>query len=476
MTALMKKWMSLMLLVCLLANALPGLAESSAPTASPEAGDAEVRGTEPAAGYDFDFILRLHPDALSPSLAGHASGYASLLEALRFHGSYIWSTVEPGFDFNLSIIPVDSRGAPISIRIHGAEDLMYLNSSLLGEKTISLRVFSLLNFCSKMSEHLGIPLHYIALLFPYVWTYSLGLPIQDWNFMVGKMDENGVIPAEAVKYLWDCWWYRSWADEPVKILVDTLCKDSEMEESFRAVVEEIPDYFVKQVAQEQEIRVLKDGGQTAWQAAAGDFFTSTESDRTHAYHLSLPAMKTGYRPVFSLQATEESKRLYGNLRVQLLGTNSLQEDLVNLQASFLALPTVWPSNSQSLISLSLTGGLLPNVGLSVYLAAEENGYIHADIRKPTVDYEPGPIMLTLEGNMNPKGPDTTIPEFDLADGDGSLDLLVANDSTIRSFLPDIVQPMLEGMLHFLVGIPASSCQTIMDDLTDLGVTNLLLGE
>ena len=492
MTALMKKVISLLLLLCLLCGVLPAGAEGSVETETTAAAETssetaeatetaasdepEERGVEPAAGYDFDFILRLHPEALSADLAERAAGYASLLEALRFHGSYIWSTVEPGFDFNLSIIPVDSRGDPISIRIHGAEDLMYVNSSLMGDKTVSLRTFSLLNFCSKMSEHLGLPLHYAALLVPYVWASSLELPIQDWNGMVEKMDENGVIPTDAVKYLWDCWWYRSWADEAVKILVDALCKDSDLEESFRAMVEEIPDYFVHQVAQDQEIRVIKEGDRTVWRAVTGDFFTTVESDRVHAYNLSLPAMKTGYLPVFSLQGTEENSKLYGNLRLQLLGTNSLQEDLVNLQASFLAVPTVWPANSQSLISLSLTGGLLQNIGLSVYMATEENGYLHMDVRKPTVDYEPGPVMLTVEGYMNPKGPDTTILEFDLADGDGSLDLLVANDSTIRNFLPDLVQPMLEGMLRFLVGIPTNSCQTLMDDLTDLGVINLLLGE
>ena len=53
---------------------------------------------------------------------------------------------------------------------------------------------------------------------------------------------------------------------------------------------------------------------------------------------------------------------------------------------------------------------------------------------------------------------------------------MANDSTIRAFLPDMVRPMLEGMLRFLAGIPASACQAIMDDLTDLGVLELLLGE
>ena len=488
MNALIRKLLSLVLCVSLLAAALPAAAESPAQGIPAESEDAgmknegaeekaeEERGVEPAAGYSFDFILRLHPEALSPSVAGRAAGYADLLEALRFHGSYVWSTVEPGFDFNLSVIPVDSRGEPVTFRLHGAEDLMYLNSSLMGEKTISLHTYALLGFCSKMSEHLSLPLHYFALLVPYAWKYCLGFPIQDWNYMTAKADERGVIPADAVQYLWDCWWYRTWADEPFKILVTALCKDSDLEESFRAMVSEIPDYFVKQVAREQEIRILQEGDTTLWRAATGDFFISVDSERTKARRLSLPVMQTGYLPVFSLESTEESNRLYGRLQAQILGTGSLQEDLINLQASFLAFPTVWPADCRSLVSLSLTGGLLPNVGLSVYLESEENGHLHLEVRKPSQDYEPGPVMLTVEGDMNPLPEDTTILAFDLADGEGGLDLLVSNDSDLRAFMPDLIQPMLEGMLRFLVGIPASACQAIMDDLTDLGVLELLLGE
>ena len=59
---------------------------------------------------------------------------------------------------------------------------------------------------------------------------------------------------------------------------------------------------------------------------------------------------------------------------------------------------------------------------------------------------------------------------------GALNLYITNDSKIKEFLPDLVQPLLKGMLKFLIGIPTSACQTIMDDLTDLGVFRVLTGE
>ena len=472
----MKKMISLLLCVCILSGLLPAIAETVVENTPAKPVKTEEPDIEPAAGFDFDFIVRLHPEALSDSLARQAAGYADLLEAVRFHGSYVWSLGLPGFELELSVIPVDSRGDPITFRLHGAEDLMFLNSSLFGEKTVMLSNYSLLNFCSKMSEHLGLPLQYFALLVPYVWKFSLLIPLEDWNGMVEKADENGVIPEKAIKYLYDCWRYRVEWDEPVNILIDSLCKDSDLEEAFRGMVMEIPEYFRKDVVQGTEIRILREGDKTVWRTDAGDFFTSIVSDRTLEYNLSLPVMKTGYRPVFSLESTQENNRCYGRLQAQILGTGEMREDLVNLQASFLSFPLSWPADCQSLLSLSLTGGLLPNLGLSVYLASEENGHTRLEVRKPTVNYEPGPVMLTLEGDLNMREGDFTMLSFTVRDGKGALDLLVANDTTIRAFLPDLVQPMLEGMLRFLVGIPTSACQAIMDDLTELGVLDLVLGD
>ena len=187
-------------------------------------------------------------------------------------------------------------------------------------------------------------------------------------------------------------------------------------------------------------------------------------------------MQCGYQPVMNLETIRENNRQSGRVRIQMLNTSGMQEDLVRLEASYTSFPLTWPDNAQSLFGVSLTGALLPNIGFSVYVASEDNGHVKAEVRKPTVDMEPGAVMLTAEGDVTVKGGDTTIEEFSLRDLEGALDVLVANDSTIRAFLPDIVMPMIEGILHFLVGVPTSACQTIMDDLEKLGIVNLLMGE
>ena len=468
----MKKLLSLALILCLLAGAFPGRAESFPEDETfPE--DEDV---EPAAVYDFDFTLRLYPDSLSEPVRERVRGYADLLEALRFRGTLTLALSGDCFDIKLSVIPKNREAEPIRIGIHGAEDLMYLTSPLLGEKSFSLDYFSFLAFCSKMSEHLDLPLHYLALLYPYTWKYSLRLPTEDWAGMVGKEDENGVIPAEAVKYLWECWSYRLERDEPTLILINTLCKDLDAEDAFRGMLTEIPDYFVKTVAGEQEIRIVRDGGTETWHTASGEFFSRTETEKSGRITLNFPKMKTGYQPVFSLETVREDNHQSGRLTAQILGTDRLQEDLLNLEASIISFPVKWPSECWSLFSLSLTGEIVPNVGASVYLAAQENGHALVEVRKPTVDMEPGALMLTMEGDLVPREGDHLIRMFSLDDLKGSLRIFTANDLDIRAYMEDLAIPVAEGLIRFLVGVPTSACQAVMDDLTDLGVLDLLLGE
>ena len=463
----MKKLISLALCLCLLMAGLPACVQAE----NGEADDIRV----PASGYSFDFILRLHPEALSDSVSEKAGGYADLLQSLRFHGTYVWS-MDDGFELNVSVIPVDSRGEPISFRFYGVDGLISVNSSLLGEKAIRLSNYSLLGFCSKMSEHLGIPLHDLALLYPFTWEYCLKVPIQDWQHFVNSIDENGAVSEEGVWYLSNCWEWRIRADEPTNILMDALCKESDLEEAFRAMITDIPDYIFKQVAGEQGIQVRREGDQTVWHAAAGDFLTEIRNENTWRIALNLPEMAVGYLPVFSMDQDIQENSQSWHLRAQILGSDSLREDLFSLEASLLNFPVSWPSDFHSLLSLSLTGGLLPNIGFSAYITGEENGYSRMEIRKPTVNYEPGPVLLTAEGYLNPLEGDVTIRPYDQDNTKGELDLLIANDVKIQEFLPDIVRPMLEGLVRFLVGIPTSACQTIMDDLTNLGILDLLLGQ
>jgi len=90
--------------------------------------------------------------------------------------------------------------------------------------------------------------------------------------------------------------------------------------------------------------------------------------------------------------------------------------------------------------------------------------------------EPGAEMMTLEGSLLPREGEMLMDIRAEEEPENMLDLFVSNDTQIQSFLPDLVEPLLQGMIRFLVGIPTSACQAILDDLTEMGVFGVLMGK
>lgn len=463
-----KQFIVLCLLCCLLvAGAFPA---AGAEKKGPPAMVAAVK-------YDFDFLVRLHPEAFSGNIRRQIDGYADLLTALRFEGSLTLAKKSDNFDLQLSVIPVSRPEGAIDLHVYGCEDTMVFRSNLLGEKFVWLSNYSMLNFCSKMSEHLGIPLQYLGLLYPYSWKFGLKQPLEDWIYMAELVDENGIIPESAVQDLWLYWSYRLDYNDPLNILIDALCKDTEVEDAFRAMVSAIPDSFIHDFLQDREIRVRQEEGNTTWENFEGKaFYTEHTSGSFLSRRVDLPRMKTGYQPLFFEEQVEENDALSDRLEIQLLGGEK-QQDLLDLKLSLVSFPRTWPADCYSLLSLSQTGELLPKVGFSCYLSGEENGHCRLEIRKPTVEMEPGSLLLTVEGQALPS--ESEVADFDTErewDAANVLDILVANDATINAYLPQVMEPALKGLSRFLIGIPTSACQAILDDLTEMGVFTVLLGE
>ena len=44
-----------------------------------------------------------------------------------------------------------------------------------------------------------------------------------------------------------------------------------------------------------------------------------------------------------------------------------------------------------------------------------------------------------------------------------------NEDTLRSLVNAVDKPLLKGLIDFLYELPASSCQSIMDDLEEYGI-------
>ena len=455
-----KRLMALLLLMALAAACLPASAEEADP---------------PAEGFRFSFTLHLNRDALSPALQDHAEGYAELLDALRFEGTWAHAVSAELFELRLSVIPLHPDASPVDLRFYGKPDYVYVTSPLLGEERVVLSNDSLLEFCAKAYEHLGVPLQYAALLLPYTWEAALKLPAEDWKAMADTKDAGGVISSEAVARLSESWASRVASDRALEVLSTSLGLDTGLDGAVQAIFSEVPAYLLNQVTGGEEIRVRRQGAEEIWSSACGDFAFVRSEPELERLTVSLPPMASGYLPSLSAQRVLEGGQQSGQWIIRILSAAPGVEDLLDLQVSAASLPVSWPADCSSLMHLSLTGGLFANVGFSAYLRGNRSGDLTAEIRKPSSDGEPGPAMLTLTGSLVPAPEITTVPDVSWGTFRNSTDVFRANDSSLSDFVSRVVRPLASGVLKFLIGVPASSCQIILDDLTDAGILHMLLG-
>ena len=77
--------------------------------------------------------------------------------------------------------------------------------------------------------------------------------------------------------------------------------------------------------------------------------------------------------------------------------------------------------------------------------------------------------------MTPR-PEDPAPWFEVGELIQHLNIFSVNDVTLNEFVHRIARPFATGMLNFLVEVPASACQSVMDDLTDYGVLSVILGD
>ena len=456
----MKKLFAWLAALCLLLSPLSGLGEEDAPFA--------------ARTSAFEFTLKIHPDAFSPALRERLEGYGALLDALIFRGSWTYAPAEEYFSLKLSFVPRDRDAQPMDFLLEGKQDKMLVTSPLLGGVPLLLSNDSLLEFGAKTYEHLGVPLQYPALFLPHSWKYSFRRLQYAWRTAQSSIESEGRITSDQVDVLAKDWNWHLNNNPNLQVFINSLGLDTGYDETVQAVFHEIPEYIRAKIAAGGDITVVRRPDLETWSsAAAGTFYTRTSSENRESYEVSLPRMDQGILPFFSFSRVRSGSSQSGQLRIGLTRIDGADQDLLSLHASAASLPVSWPHEGSSLVNVSLTGGLFPNVGFSAFLNAERDGRFSLEIRKPSSGGEPGPAMITAEGFLDPPA-DTLLSPPPKEEYDSAVDILRVNDVTLAEFLPRVMPSIMKGAFRFLVGIPTSACQALLDDLTDSGILGMIL--
>ncbi len=82
-------------------------------------------------------------------------------------------------------------------------------------------------------------------------------------------------------------------------------------------------------------------------------------------------------------------------------------------------------------------------------------------------------VFTCSGSVSPVS-DFTVPSFRTADLIKNTHVFSVSDTYTDPVERTIGRPLIYGLLNFLDALPARACQSVMDDLEDWGILDILV--
>ena len=104
-----------------------------------------------------------------------------LLDILELKGRVITCPEWDSIEMDLSVIPTTNPAAALNFRLDGRSSHILLTTPLLANLPELFNNEALMEFCQKTYSHLGIPLPWLALLYPYTADWAFWELRKAWN-------------------------------------------------------------------------------------------------------------------------------------------------------------------------------------------------------------------------------------------------------------------------------------------------------
>ena len=427
--------------------------------------------------YSFDMRFRLNPDAFPKASRERMQGYADFVNDARLSG-LLSVTDTPGYiDLQATLWPTSSSVSSVSFHIYGTPAIWVITSPLLGGETLFLNTPGLLAFGSKTYSHLSLPLQYLALVIPYTWQLSFDALTEAWADLIGFKTDPGVISPEAISEVANAWSYVLTEDLYLNEFLTAVSQnDPELTLPLLNDFESLPDYLLTKVTDGKGLEIVKENDSTVWKNSEGmSLFRLWNQVDYYGWMMDLPVTFSGYKPYGSYEMTEFEDTFHFDFQAYLRSTDEKKNDLLTFRAYGDNLPAAWPVETHLNTHLFLMGDVFPNIALSVEGDCHEDGSFSVGLFKPIVPGKENTEIFRVEGNAV-QTESADLPDYDPAGWMFYRNILSLNDSSMGEFVDNVTKPLIKGAVRFLVDVPVSFCQSLMDDLSDSGILALVLSK
>ena len=505
-------------LVCaalILAGAVPAVSEASASDYS----------------CDFDLSFHLNADSFPVLLRSRAAGYASLVNRLGLRGRFSRSRATQSFNLEATLYYTDDPSLSYPFRLYGTKSRIFFTSPLINNEIILLNMAALMEFANKAKNTLGVPLTYVALLFPYSTESAFDGLVRSWKRVIGKVTESRVVTVGEFREISGYWSDEFMNNGLLHWWITGLAGGSDSPSAVEAELYNLPGYY-EYVTGSQDVSVSVSPGSETWENASGHvLFSRQESDGTSSVLLSLPASENGYEPFFSYDYQEDGSTFsfdlsasvrrdpsaapagsfedpedygdgdeyayedgsyaeeeygesggyegdeeedYGEEDDWSVSAEELPELMLDLRVKGSGLPRNLPEDTSFTLSVSVLGALYPDYSFNLAGETKKDGAVSLSLIKPSSgDSEPVEI-LCCAGTVLPAAEPEKVPDYMQYSLEGVYNVFSFNEQKLSAFNSKVLPPLVRSIFSFVAAAPTSACQSFLDDLTDTGILDMLV--
>lgn len=347
---------------------------------------------------------------------------------------------DPGNYFSDTFSISLESGDPIEFSVYGSDSEWVIASPVLGEVKFLLELDALCEFAIKTYNHLGIPLQLAALLVPYVHRSGTAalisclndfLPDEDGTFTFTKEDMESV-----------CHKLASIMQSDRSFTYWLMCIG--IRSGFDSIILEEAEYLSDALPETLTVTVNK------------GIVTDVHSEDITYYHSEDGSM---------LLLIPETP-VYG---YTICALNDHEPFSLSVDISS-------EVSDENAFSLSVTdnGGLWRIDADGTALQSQIHFMLSTDDNGNIVISDPAGLPLAEITAESVDSAENGTPLFSGKIPDDAVNIFSLNDTTLASLSDKIILPVLQELVPFISRIPSSTCQCLMDWLSDSGLLTMLL--
>lgn len=408
--------------------------------------------TAPAAlaeGIRFTLTADVSPSGFPENEQRLMESVSALLDAMVLEGDYAAS--DGSFDLSVALsMTSDSDAASADLRIYGMDSHWGVQSSLLGDADVMINHLSLMEFAVKAYNLYGLPLPQLSLLSPYAHESALAVLWEDASILLLPREQSHTVPPAQLQELSERIIALTEEDRTLRYWCEVLriTLGAESVDSFLMALPETIALLCP-----DGLTVTHTDTAITWASGEATLLTIQDDGQSFSAALSLPglidagaAFLTG--PSF------------------VTGSIHTECELLKADISF-SLPVSLPVNLPFSLSVEASGALLEE---PLHLVFEGEGHGNTIwVRRLTPDHSAELMTIIAELTPYMLAEKTAFTPEDIT----GVNLLSVNSDSLSQWLNHAKAPLLAGCYDWVVCMPPTVCQTLMDTLEESGLLDTL---